>query len=164
MTKLELPVSAWVNLKNIMLWGKMRPLCNMILLCCCLVTKSSPTLCKLMDCSTPDYPVLHYLQQCTQIHVHWVGDAIQQSHPLSSPSPPAQSFPASWAFPMSQFFASGGWNIVVSVSASVLPMNFQDWSPLGWTGLISLQTKGLSRVFANTTVQKHQFFSTQLSL
>ena len=71
-----------------------------------------------------------------------------------------QPFLASWSFTMSQLFASGG----QSIGASVLPMNTQDWSPLGWTGWISLQSKGLSRVFSNTTVQKHQFFSTQLSL
>ena len=71
-------------------------------------------------------------------------------------------FPASGYFPMSQFFASGGQSI--GVSASVLPMNTQDWSPLGWTGWISLQSKGLSRVFSNTIVQKHQFFRAQLSL
>ena len=75
-----------------------------------------------------------------------------------------QSFPESGSFAMSQFFTSGGQNIGVSASASVLPMNIQDWFPLGWTGWISLQSKGLSRVFSNTTVQKHQFFSTQLSL
>ena len=75
-----------------------------------------------------------------------------------------QSFPASGSFPMSQFFESGGQSIGVSSSASVLPMNIQDWFPLGWTGWISLQSKGLSRVFSNTTVQKHQFFGTQLSL
>ena len=75
-----------------------------------------------------------------------------------------QSFPASGSFPMSQLFASGGQNIGISVSTPVLPMNTQDWSPLGWTGWISLQSKGLSRVFSNTTVQKHQFFSAQLSL
>ena len=74
-----------------------------------------------------------------------------------------QSFPASGSFPMSQLFASGGQSIGVSASASVLPMNNQDWSPLEWTGWISLQSKGLSRVFSNTTVQKHQFFSAQLS-
>ena len=73
------------------------------------------------------------------------------------------SFPASGSFPMNQLFASGGQSIGVSASTSVLPMNTQDWSPLGWTGWISLQAKGLSRVFSNTTVQKHQFFSTQLS-
>ena len=75
-----------------------------------------------------------------------------------------QSFPASGYFPMSQFFTSGGQIIGVSASASVLSMNTQDWSPLGWTGWISLQSKGFSGVFSNTTVQKHQFFSAQLSL
>ena len=106
-----------------------------------------------------------------------VGDAIQPSHLLLSPSPPTfnlckhQGF-SQWvsSFPMSQFFTSGGQSI--GASASVLPMNIQDWSPLGWTGLISLQSKGLSRVFSNTTltltpnpeVQKHQFFSAQLAL
>ena len=75
-----------------------------------------------------------------------------------------QSFLASGSFPMSQLFASGGQSIGVSASASVLPINIQDWSPLGWTGWISLQSKGLSRVFSNTTVEKHQFFGAQLSL
>ena len=75
-----------------------------------------------------------------------------------------QSLPASGSFPMSQLFASGGQSIGVSASASVLPMNIQDWYPLGGTDWISLQSKGLSRVFSNTTVQKHQFFSVQLSL
>ena len=75
-----------------------------------------------------------------------------------------KSFPASGSFQMSQLFASGGQNTVVSASTSVLPMNTQDWSPLGWTGWISLQSKRLSRVFSNTTVQKYQFFCAQLSL
>ena len=75
-----------------------------------------------------------------------------------------QYFPASESFPMSQFFTSGGQNIGVSASASVLPMNIQDWFLLGLTGLISLQSKGLSRVFSSTTIQKHQFFGAQLSL
>ena len=75
-----------------------------------------------------------------------------------------QSFPVSGSFPMSQLFASGGQSIGVSASASVLPMNTHDWSPLGWTCWISLQSKGPSRVFSNTTVQKHQFFCAQLSL
>ena len=75
-----------------------------------------------------------------------------------------QSFPTSGPFPMSQLFASGGQSIGVSTSTSVLPMNTQDWSPLGWTGWVSLQSKGLSRVFSNTTVQKHLFFGAQLSL
>ena len=74
-----------------------------------------------------------------------------------------QSFPASEALPMSQFFASGGQSIGFSASTSVLPINTQDWPPLGWTCWVSLQSKGLSRVFSNTTIQKHQFFSTQLS-
>ena len=75
-----------------------------------------------------------------------------------------QSFPALGSFPMSQFWASGGQSIGVSALASVLPMNIQDWFPLGWTGWISLQSKGLSRVFSNTTVPKYRFFGTQLSL
>ena len=81
--------------------------------------------------------------------------------PFSSHLP---SFPASGSFPVSQFFRSGGQSIRVSASASILPMTIQDWSPLGWTGWISLQSKGLSRVRSNTTVQKHQFFGAQLSL
>ena len=80
--------------------------------------------------------------------------------PFSCP----QSFQASGSFPMSQFFESGGQGTGVSASASVLQMNIQDWFPLGWTGWISLQSKGFSRVFSNTTVQKHQFFSAQFSL
>ena len=75
-----------------------------------------------------------------------------------------QSFPASGSFPMSQFFTSGGQSIGVWAPGSVLPMNIQDWFPLGWTGWISLQSKGLSRVFSITTVQKHQFFGAQFSL
>ena len=75
-----------------------------------------------------------------------------------------QSFPASGSFPMNQFFSSGGQSIRVSASASDLPMCVQDWSPLGWTGLVSLQSKGLLRVFSSATVQKHQYFSAQLSL
>ena len=90
----------------------------------------------------------------------WCHPAISSSVVPFSSCP--QSFAASGSFPMSQFFASGGQSIVVS--ASVLPMNIQDWSPLGWIGWISLQSKGLSRVFSNTTVQKHKFFGTQLSL
>ena len=80
-------------------------------------------------------------------------------HPLLLPS----SFPASGTFPMSQLFESGGQSIGASASASVLPMNIQDWFPLVLTGLISLQAKGLSRVFSSTTIQKHQFFSAQPS-
>ena len=93
----------------------------------------------------------------------------QWSHPtISSSVAPFSSclasFPTSGYFPMSQFFTSGGQSIGVSASTSVLPMNTQDWFPLGWTGWISLQSKGLSRVFSNTTVQNHLFFGTYLSL
>ena len=87
------------------------------------------------------------------------------NHPSSVvPFPCPQSFPISRSFPVSQLFASGGQSIGVSASTSVLSMNTQVWSPLEWTGWISMQSKGLSRVFSNTTVQKHQFFSAQLSL
>ena len=92
----------------------------------------------------------------------WCHPTISSSVVPFSPCP--QSFPASGSFPMSQLFTSGGQSIGVSASTSVLPMNTQEWSPLEWTGWISLQSKGLSRVFSNTTVQKHQFFGTQLSL
>ena len=121
------------------------------------------TLCNPMDCSMPGLPVHHQLLEFTQTHVHWVGDAIQWSHPVVSFSFHLQSFPASGSFQMSQLFASSGQGIGVSASTSVPPMNPQDWSPSGWTGWTSLQSKGLSRVF-NTTVQKHQFFRAQLSL
>ena len=117
-----------------------------------------------MDSSTPGLPVHHQLLEFTQTHVHRVGDAIQASHPVIPFSSRLQSFPASGSFSVSQFFASGGQSIGLSASESVLPMNIQNWFPLGWTGWISLQSKGLSRVFSNTTVQKHQFFSAQLSL
>ena len=92
----------------------------------------------------------------------WCHPAISSSVDPFSSHP--QSLPASGSFPLSQLLALGGQSIGDSASASVLPVNTQDWSPLGWTGWISLQSKGLSRVFSNTTVQKHQFFSTQLSL
>ena len=127
------------------------------------VAQSCLTLCDSMDWSTPGLPVHHQLTEFTQTHVHWVGDAIQLSHPLSSPS---------YAFNLSQHPGLFQWVssshqvtkvIGFSALASVLPMNTQDWSPLGWTGWISLQSKGLSRVFSNTAVQKHQFFSAQLS-
>ena len=113
-----------------------------------------------MDCSTPGFPVHHQLAELSQTHVHRIRDAIQPSHPLILSSSCLQSFPASgfFFFPASQFFVSGGQSIGVSVSASVLPMNIQDWFPLGLTGWISFQSKGLSRVSSNTTVKKHQFF------
>ena len=128
------------------------------------VAQSCLTLCDPMDCSTPGLPVHHQLPEFIQTHVHWVGDAIQPSHPVIPFSSCLQSFPASGSFPTSEFFPSGGQSIGASASASVLPMNIQDWSPLGWTGWISLQSKGFSRVFSRTTVQKHQFFEAQPSL
>ena len=128
------------------------------------ITQSCPTLCDPMSCSTPGLPVHHQLQKFTQTHVHWVGDAIQPSHPLSSPSPPALNlsqhqglsnesalcirWPKYWSF---------SFNISPSNEYSGLISFRMDW-------LISLQFKGLSRVFSNTTVQKHQFFYAQLSL
>ena len=90
----------------------------------------------------------------------WCHPAISSSVVPFSSCP--QSFPASGTFPISQLFVWGGQSTGVSTSESVLPMNIQDWFPLGWTGCISLQSKGLSRVFSNTTVQKHQFFCAQL--
>ena len=127
------------------------------------VAQSCLTLCNPMNRSTPGLPVYHQLPEFTQTHAHRVSDAIQPSHPLSSllllpPIPPSIR-----VFPMSQFFAWGGQSVGVSASPSVLAMNTQDWSPLGRTGWISLQSMGLSRVLSNTIVQKHQFFGTQLS-
>ena len=100
----------------------------------------------------------------TQTHIHRVGDAIQPSHPLLSPLPPVPNPSQHQSlFQWVQLFTWGGQSTGVSALASFLPKNTQDWSPLGWTGWISLQSKGLSRVFSNTTVQKHQFFGAQLS-
>ena len=134
--------------------------------CCCSVAQLCLILCDPMDCSTRGFPAHHHIPEFSQIHVNWVSGAIQLSYPLSSPCPPScpQSFPASGFFPMSWFFLSGGKSIEVSASASVLPMIIQDSFPLGWSGLISLQSKGVSRVFPNTTVQKYEFFSAQPSL
>ena len=121
------------------------------------VAQSCPTLFDPMNCSTPGLPVYHQLPEFTHTHVHWVGDAIQPSHPLSSSSPPAPNPSQHQSFPMSQLFARGGQSTGVSALASFLPKNTQDWSRLGWTGWTSLQSKRFSRVFSNTTVQKHQF-------
>ena len=131
------------------------------------VVQLCPTLCDPMDCSTPGLPVHHQLPEFTQTHVHWVSDAIQLSHPLSSPSPPAfnlSQHQGLFSFQMSQLFASGGQSIGVSASTSILPMNTQDWSPLGWTGWISLLSKGLSRLFSNNSVLKNPFFRAQPSI
>ena len=127
----------------------------------------SPSVCNPMDCSTPGFPVHHQLLELAQTHIRWVSDAIQPTISSSViPFSHLHSFLAPGIFQMSQFFASGGQSIgaSASASASVLPMNIQGWFSLGWIGWISLQSKGLSRVFSNTTVQKHQFFGPQLSL
>ena len=124
------------------------------------VTQSCPTLCDPMNRSTPGLPVHHQLLEFTQTYVHWVGDAIQPSHPLLSPSPPAPN--PSQHQGLFQWVSSS--HEVAKVLKFQLRHQFfqlisQDWSLLGWTGWISLKSKGLPRVFSNTTVQKHQFFS-----
>jgi len=128
------------------------------------VAQSCPTLCGPIDCSTPRLPCPSPTPKaCSNSFPSnwWCNPATSSSVvPFSSS---LQSFPASGSFPMKQFFASSDQSIGVSALASVLPMNIQDWFPLRLTGWICLQPKGLSRVFSNTTVQKHQFFSTQLS-
>ena len=112
---------------------------------CYSVARSFLTLCNPMYYNTPGFPVLHRLPELAQTHVHWVGDAIQPSHPVIPFSSCLQSFPASGFFPMSQLFLMGGQSIGVSASVSILSMNIQDWFPLGLNGLI-LWPKGLSRV------------------
>ena len=129
----------------------------------CSVTKSCLTICYSMHCSTPGIPVFQYLPEFAQTHVHWVSDTIQPSHPLLPPSLPALNLSLPQSFPLSWLFTSGGQSIGISASASIIPMNTQDWSPLGKTVWIPLRSKGLSRVFSNTTIQKHQFFAAQLS-
>ena len=126
------------------------------------VTQLHPTLCKPMHCSMPGLPVYHQLPEFTQTLSQWCHPTISSSVTPFSSCP--QFFPASGSFPVSQLFASGGQSIGASASASVLPMNSQCWFPLGWTGLISLLSKELSRVFSSTTVWKPQIFDTQSSL
>ena len=121
-------------------------------------TQSCPTLHDPMNHSTWGLSVHHQLLEFTQSHVHWVGVAIQPSPSVFLFSSCPHSLPALGSFPMSQLFTWGGQSIGVSASTSVLPINTQDWTPLGRTGWISMQSKGLSRVFSNITVQKHQFF------
>ena len=133
----------------------------------CSVTQSYLIFWDPMDCSTPDFPVLHPLPSpgvCWNSYSlsQWCHPAISSSVVLLSSCP--QSFPESGSFLMSQLFSSGGQSIGALASALVLPMNIQGWFPLGLTGLIFLQSRGLSRVFSNTTVQKHQFFGVQPSL
>ena len=117
-----------------------------------------------MDCSMPGFPVLYHLLEFVQMHVHWVGDATNHLIHCCPLSSFLQSFPESGFFLTTRLFISGGQSIGASASAAFLPMNIEDWCPSGLTGLISLQSKKLSRVFSNTAVQKHQFFNAQPSL
>ena len=126
------------------------------------VAQSCPTLCDPMNHSTLGLPVHHPHLELTQAQVHQVGDMIQPSHHLLSPSPPALNPSQHQGLFQWVNSTSDGQSIGVSSSTSVLPMNTKDWSPLGWTVWISLQFKVLSRVFSNTTDQKHQFFCAQL--
>ena len=135
---------------------------------CCSAAQLCLTLCEPVDCQHTRHTLhhlhyLHYVWVCSDICAlnWWCHPTIMSSVIPFSSCP--QSFPASGSFEISRLFASGGQSIGVSASASVLPKNTQNWSPLGWTGWISLQSKGLSRVFSNTTVQKHQFFGAQPS-
>ena len=126
------------------------------------VTQLCPTFCDPMDCSMPRFPLHHQLPELAQTHVHWVSDVIQLSDPLSSPSPPALNLSQHRGFSLTIWrFTSGSQSTGASASASVLPVNIQDWFPLGLTGWISLLSKGVSRTFSDTTVQKHQFFHAQ---
>ena len=123
------------------------------------VAQSCLTLHDPMDCSTPGFPSITKLLELTEAHVHRVGDAIQPSHPLSSSTPPDFYLSQHRNFPNGSVL-----HISIGVSALILPMDIQDWFPLDLTGLIFFQCKGLSKVFSNTTVQKHQFFGSQISL
>ena len=134
-------------------------------LVCCLVAKSCPTICKPMDCSTPGFPVLYYLPEFAQTHVHRVSDAINHLN-LCRPLLLLPSiFPSIRAFPMSQLFTSGSRSIRASASASFPSREYSGLIPfrIDWFELLE-RSKGLSRVFSSTTVRKHQFFSTQPSL
>ena len=128
------------------------------------VTQLCLTLCNPRNCNILDFPARDQLLELTETHVHLAGDVIQPSHLLRSLSPLAFNISQHQGLYMSQFFSSGGPSIEASASASVLPINIQDWFPLGLTDLISLLSTGLSRVFSNTTVQKYQLFGTQLYL
>ena len=131
---------------------------------CCSIAKSCLTLYDPMDYGTPSLPVSHYLLEFVQVHVHWIGDAIQPSHPL----PPLLLLPS--VFPSIRVFSNElalhtRWpKYWASASASVLPTSIHNWFPLRLTGLISMLSKELSRVFASTSIRKHQFFSAPPSL
>ena len=131
---------------------------------CCSLAQSCLALYNPMDCSMPSFPGLQYLSEFAETHVHWVGDAFQPFHPChpfsSCPQFSQHQWIVQWVSSSHQVVKVLG----VSASASVIPMNIQCWFPLGLTGLISLISKRLSRVFSNTTVPKHQFFGTWLSL
>ena len=136
-------------------WTELNSSCSLFQLC--------PTLHNPMDCSMPGFPVPHHLPEFAQVHVYWIGDAIQTiSSSVAAFFSYPQSFPASGSFPMSWLFALDGQSI--GASASVLPMDIQGWFPLPLTGFLSLLFKGLSRVFSRITVRKHQFFSAKSSL
>ena len=132
---------------------------NLLYCCYCSVGKSCPTLCNPMDCSTPGFPVLHYIPEFIQIHVHWVGDAIQPSHPLLSSSLPA--------FNLSQLQSLFQWVDPLYQVTKVLELRLQHQS-FQWIfridSLISVQSKGYSGVFSSTTIQNHQFSDAQHSL
>ena len=125
------------------------------------VAQSCPSLCSSMDSSTSGLSVHHQPPKFTQTHVHWVGDAIQPSHPLSSPSPTFNLSQHQGLFKWVSYFCQVA--KVLEFQHQSLPMNIEDWSPLGWTDWTTLQFKGLWRVFSNTTVQKHQFFGAKPS-
>ena len=159
-------ISIFLNLSRLDLWPRMWSILEKVpwALEFRSVAQLCPTLCDPMNRSTPGLPVHHQLLEFTQTRVCRVSDAIQPSHPLSSPSPPAPN-PSQhqsifqWVNSSHEVAKFTG----VSALASFLPKKSQGWFPLGWTGWICLQSKGLSRVSSNTTVQKQQFFGTQLS-
>ena len=131
---------------------------NLVILLCIVVQLLSHVwLCNPMDCSTLGFPVLHHLLELAQTHVHWVGNAIQPSHPLSAPS-----LTLNLSYNQGIFQRVGSLHQAAKElehQSSVLPMNTQSWFHLGLTGLISLKSKGLSKVFSSTTIQKYQFFT-----
>ena len=155
----------WMHFRNSRTWKDLGINCHTMYSITCSVAQLYQTLCNPMDCSTSGFPVLHYLPEFAQAHVHWISDAIQSSRPLLSPSPPV--------FYLSQrqgLFSESAlqfrwpkYGALASASAAVLPMNIQGWFSLGLIGLISLKSKGLSGVFHSTTIRKHQFFSTHPS-
>ena len=148
----QVPGKAWSHRRNLCSFPKfvvvVRSLCWVIL--------------QPMNCSVLGFSVLHYLPEFAEAHVHYIGDAIQPSHPLMLPSPPALNLSQLQGLSQCQLFVSSSQSI--GASTSVLPVNIQGWFPLGLSGLISLQSKGLSRVFSTTTVWKHQFFCVQAFL